>query len=53
LDISNPCQKTENFMKFLCIECDEAMKLTETRGSEDGSMTVIFGCSSCGKASPC
>ena len=36
-------------MKFLCIECDEAMKLTETRGPEDGSMTVIFGCPSCGK----
>ena len=36
-------------MKFLCIECDEAMKLTETRGPEDGSMTVIFGCPGCGK----
>lgn len=36
-------------MKFLCIECDEAMKLNETRGPEDGSMTVIFGCPSCGK----
>ena len=34
-------------MKFLCIECDEAMKLTETRGPDEGSMTVIFGCQSC------
>jgi len=36
-------------MKFLCIECDEAMKLMETRGPDAGSMTVIFGCPSCGK----
>lgn len=37
-------------MKFLCIECDEAMKLSETRGPDDGSMTVIFGCPNCGKS---
>jgi hypothetical protein len=37
-------------MKFLCVECDEAMKLTETRGPDEGSMTVIFGCPECGKA---
>lgn len=36
-------------MKFLCVECDEAMKLKETRGPHDGSMTVIFGCPSCGR----
>ena len=36
-------------MKFLCIECDEAMKLVETRGPDAGSMTVIFGCHTCGK----
>lgn len=36
-------------MKFLCIECDEAMKITETRGPDEGSMTVIFGCPKCGK----
>ena len=36
-------------MKFLCIECDEAMKLTETRGPDEGSMTVIFGCPKCGR----
>jgi hypothetical protein len=36
-------------MKFLCIECDEAMKISETRGPDEGSMTVIFGCPKCGK----
>lgn len=36
-------------MKFLCIECDEAMKITETRGPDEGSMTVIFGCPKCRK----
>lgn len=36
-------------MKLLCVECDEAMTLTEARGPNDGSMTVIFGCSSCGR----
>ncbi|RMH78625.1 MAG: hypothetical protein D6681_19895 [Calditrichaeota bacterium] len=34
-------------MKFLCVECDEAMQLQETRGPEDGSMTVIFVCPKC------
>ena len=36
-------------MKFLCVECDEAMTLRETRGPDSGSMTVIFGCPSCGR----
>ncbi len=36
-------------MKFLCVECDEAMKLKETLGPENGSMTVIFRCPKCGK----
>ncbi len=36
-------------MKFLCVECDEAMKLKETSGPENGSMTVIFHCPKCGK----
>ncbi len=34
-------------MKFLCVECDEAMHLAETRGPDRGSMTVIFGCPVC------
>ncbi len=36
-------------MKFLCVECDEAMKLQETRGPDEGSMTVIFGCPKCSR----
>ena len=35
-------------MKFLCITCDEALRHQETRGPEDGVMTVIFSCPGCG-----
>lgn len=34
-------------MKFLCVPCDEPMKIQETKGPEDGSLTVIFGCPTC------
>lgn len=34
-------------MKFLCVPCDEAMSLVETRGPDEGSMTVIFRCPAC------
>ena len=34
-------------MKFLCVECDEAMKLKETMDPIDGSITVVFQCPSC------
>lgn len=34
-------------MKFLCVECDSSMALTETRGPENGSMTVVFTCRKC------
>jgi predicted RNA-binding Zn-ribbon protein involved in translation (DUF1610 family) len=36
-------------MKFLCVSCDEPMKLTRTAGPDDGSMTVVFACPSCGR----
>jgi hypothetical protein len=36
-------------MKFLCIECNEAMKISSTSGPEEGSMSVVFGCPKCGK----
>lgn len=36
-------------MKFLCVECDEQMKLMGTKGPDRGSMTVLFECASCGK----
>lgn len=35
-------------MKFLCMTCDEALRHRETRGPEDGVMTVIFSCPACG-----
>ena len=35
-------------MKFLCMSCDEPMKLMRTEGPNDGSMAVIFGCPACG-----
>ena len=36
-------------MKFLCVDCNDAMKLSETRGPDEGSFTVIFECPSCGR----
>ena len=36
-------------MKFLCVECDEAMSLKETKGPENGSMTVLFACGTCNR----
>lgn len=36
-------------MKFLCVACDEAMKLTRTAPPDDhGSLNVLFACPSCG-----
>lgn len=35
-------------MKFLCIACDEAMRLQATAGPDEGSLTVTFGCPTCG-----
>src|SRR5262249_48283422 len=34
-------------MKFLCIACDEAMRLTSTAGPDEGSLTVTFACPTC------
>jgi len=34
-------------MKFLCVDCDEPMKIKKTEGPEEGSLTVIFGCPVC------
>lgn len=36
-------------MRFLCVDCDEAMSMSETRGPDDGSMTVVFACPDCGR----
>lgn len=34
-------------MKFLCIACDEPMKLISTAPPEDGSMSVVYACPGC------
>ena len=35
-------------MKFLCIACDQAMRLSGAAGPDEGSLTVTFACPSCG-----
>ena len=35
-------------MKFLCIACDQAMRLAGTAGPDAGSLTVTFSCPGCG-----
>lgn len=35
-------------MKFLCLDCDEPMRLHGTEGPHDGSLTVTFRCPTCG-----
>ena len=34
-------------MKFLCITCDEPMKILSAGPPEDGSITAIFACPTC------
>ncbi len=34
-------------MKFLCVSCDEAMKLTSATPPDRGSLTVVYRCPSC------
>ena len=35
-------------MKFLCLDCDEPMKLHSTAGPDEGSLSVTFRCPECG-----
>jgi DNA-directed RNA polymerase subunit RPC12/RpoP len=35
-------------MKFLCLDCDEPMKLYSTAGPDEGSLAVTFRCPTCG-----
>lgn len=35
-------------MRFLCVTCNEAMKLERVEGPEDGSLSVLFACAACG-----
>ena len=34
-------------MKFLCVSCDEPMKLIHTAPPEKGSLSVLYQCSTC------
>lgn len=34
-------------MKFLCVSCDEPMRLERTEGPEEGSLTAVFACPRC------
>ncbi len=34
-------------MKFLCVSCDEPMKLIDARPPERGSLTVVYRCPHC------
>lgn len=34
-------------MKFLCVKCDEPMKFIKADAPEEGSVSIIFGCSKC------
>jgi hypothetical protein len=37
-------------MKFLCLDCDQPMKLVRTEGPDEGSLSVTFRCPECGYA---
>ncbi len=34
-------------MKFLCVSCDEAMKLTLAKPPDRGSLTIVYRCPGC------
>ena len=36
-------------MKFLCVDCDEAMKLVSTAPPDRGSLSIVYGCPECGR----
>ncbi|MBO6573901.1 MAG: PCP reductase family protein [Rhodothermales bacterium] len=36
-------------MKFLCVDCDEPMALKEALGPDNGSLSVVFECGTCGR----
>jgi hypothetical protein len=35
-------------MRFLCLDCDQPMKLHATEGPHDDSLTAVFRCPECG-----
>lgn len=36
-------------MRFLCVQCDEAMSFVEARGPHMGSVTAVFRCPACSR----
>lgn len=36
-------------MKFLCVECDEPMRLQTSQGPDEGSLAVTFACPRCSR----
>ncbi len=35
-------------MKFLCVPCDQPMRLQESRPPDRGSLTIVYACDACG-----
>ncbi len=35
-------------MKFLCVPCDQPMKLVTVRPPDEGSLSVVYACPACG-----
>jgi hypothetical protein len=35
-------------MKFLCVPCDEPMKLAQAAGPDRGSVSLVYACPACG-----
>ena len=35
-------------MKFLCVPCDQPMKLDETKADDKGSISLLYACEACG-----
>jgi hypothetical protein len=35
-------------MKFLCVPCDQPMKLTSVKPPDRGSLSVVYSCAACG-----
>ena len=34
-------------MKFLCVSCDEPMKMIESPAPDRGSLSIVYGCPKC------
>lgn len=35
-------------MKFLCVPCDQPMRLTSPPAADRGSLTIVYACDACG-----